>query len=322
MHDTKLQSGSAITDEKVDPPPGALEEPVERVFLSPRVVDAAAYAEFAESLRHLLTDAAQRHESLGQAVRETEGVVEQLRTIATQAGKKLNPAVKLIPTIDQKLKQAEEALERANATMTSLEHDNKTRLDEAAARARTAIDALVCELERKTEAASARLAAMLEERDAAASMAMGQAIEIATTEARSDEIEEVETRVARALERADAAAAMAEAAEQQAEAAEARLAAAEAQLRAIDQRGREIADGASRALAMFDEELASRMRKMHEAMEQIRDAPVVCAAQSGPVADMTNGEDPLAAEVKPGRVVGKSRGAGAPGYVRIDRPLA
>lgn len=394
MHETIRQSGLAEARHHDDHSTGSPDAAVEEVFLSPRVVDAAAFAEFAQSLRHLLVEAAQGRERLGQAIDETDSVVERLRGIASQAGEKLRPAVRLIPTIDQKLKQAEEALERASAaaevaertageaaraataesvvalreaqeaheataerasglegslreaieraeaTVAALDEESKTRAAEATERAQAAMDGLVAELDGKIEAASARLAAMLEERDAAAAMAMGRAIEIASDE--QDTVgEKLESRVSQALDRAEAAAARAEAAEQQAAAAEARLSAAEGQLRAIDQRGREIADGASRALAMFDKEITSRMHALLEAMDRL--GPPVDAPAETPV-DMpepppaapaparrpgaeVRAVEPHAPEVQPERSPVASRmpdgrSAESRGYVRIDRPLA
>ncbi|QKK07390.1 MAG: hypothetical protein HND58_03970 [Planctomycetota bacterium] len=236
MHETIPQRELAGARQHDDRATGSPEDAVEAVFLSPRVVDAAAFSEFAQSLRHLLVEAAEGRERLGRAIEETDGVVERLRGVASQAGEKLRPAVRLIPTIDQKLKQAEEALERASAaaevaertageaarardggergcgsarrskptrprpratgledslrqaieraeaTVASLGEESRTRVDEATGRARSAMDALVAELDGKIEAASERLAAMLEERDAAAATAMGRAIEIASDE--------------------------------------------------------------------------------------------------------------------------------------------
>ena len=86
---------------------------VEEAFLSPRVVDAATLSEFAESMRGLLRGAASQHEQLREAMAAGETVAQTLTETASKASRKLRPAVKLIPTIDQKLAQAEEALSRA-----------------------------------------------------------------------------------------------------------------------------------------------------------------------------------------------------------------
>ncbi len=335
----------------------------EEVFLSPRVVDAATYAEFAESLRGLLAEADRGREALRQAVGETEGVVKRLDETATQAGDKLRPAVRLIPTIDQKLKQAEDALERAAeaagiaeqtashvATAAAAEsltalQEAQTALDTAAERARSiegklgqaaeraemAVEALdreckerlefasehaqgvlgtlVAELDARAEEAIGRLTALLDERKTAAEAAMGEAIEI-ESEAQDGVSEMVASRAAEVLELAEAAASRAEAAQRQATAAEARLRAAEEQLRTIDQRGREIAEGASRALEMFDQELSTRMHAVRETIEQLVQVSEATSTSPTPPGPRP---DTHAAEVKP---TTESRG-----YVRIDRPV-
>jgi DNA repair exonuclease SbcCD ATPase subunit len=87
---------------------------IEETFLSPRVVDGALLREFADSLRVLLSHAAAQRDLLRAAVTEGRSVADTLNDTASKAGEKLRPVVKLIPTIDQKLAQAEEALTRAN----------------------------------------------------------------------------------------------------------------------------------------------------------------------------------------------------------------
>ncbi len=86
---------------------------VEEAFLSPRVVDAATLSEFAGSLGELIRRAAEQREHLRRTVAEGENVAATLRDATGQAGEKLRPALKLIPTIDQKLAQAEQAMSRA-----------------------------------------------------------------------------------------------------------------------------------------------------------------------------------------------------------------
>ena len=152
MHETIPQRGSADARQRDDRATGSPEDAVEAVFLSPRVVDAAAFAEFAQSLRYLLAEAAAGRERLGRAIEESDGVVERLRGVASQAGEKLRPAVRLIPTIDQKLKQAEEALERASAAAEVAE-----RTAGEAARAATAESVVALrEAQQAHEAAAAR----------------------------------------------------------------------------------------------------------------------------------------------------------------------
>jgi hypothetical protein len=91
----------------------AADQVVEQTFLSPRVVDAATLAEFGESLSELLRRAAEQRELLRLTVTEGENVSATLRDTTGQAAEKLRPALKLLPTIEQKLAQADQAVTRA-----------------------------------------------------------------------------------------------------------------------------------------------------------------------------------------------------------------
>ena len=97
------------------------ERVVDEVFLSPRVVDSATFAEFAESLGELLRRAAEQREHLRRTVAEGESVASTLRDSTSQATEKLRPAAKLVPAIDQKLSLVEEMLVRADEATRSLE---------------------------------------------------------------------------------------------------------------------------------------------------------------------------------------------------------
>ncbi|MCC7388452.1 MAG: hypothetical protein IT431_06750 [Phycisphaerales bacterium] len=102
-------------------PPLTASQLIEETFLSPRVVDGALLREFADSLRVLLSQAAAQRDLLRSAVAEGRSVADTLNDTASKAGEKLRPVVKLIPTIDQKLAQAEDALTRANDAAASAE---------------------------------------------------------------------------------------------------------------------------------------------------------------------------------------------------------
>lgn len=406
-------------------------EVLEEVFLSPRVVDAALLSEFAESLREMLEGAAAEREQLRAAVTAGESVAETLNQTAAKAGEKLRPAVKLLPTIDQKLAQAEaalaradEAAQRAEATagqaakteaeeaaraavreaneegaavlreaqaafeatlertrqlegrlgqltqraelaIEALETECKGRLDNATRHAQDVLGTMVAEVDARAEEAIARLTALVEDRRAAAEAAVGESIEIGTpadgntpegtpaeTGATSAEAmaaareahadietliaaikartlrmaDELEAHADEAARRVAGATEQARTTERMATTAEKRLAVAQDQLRLIDERGREIAAGASQALVAFDEELASRMHAVREMMEQLaamtdRNAPAVAEQEPDALGKTQT------AEVKPGgegtKASDEPKGpVGEPkGFVRIDRPV-
>ena len=407
---------------------------IEETFLSPRVVDGALLSEFAESLRGLLGQAAAQREQLRTAVTQGEAVAQSLTDTANKAGEKLRPAVKLIPTIDQKLAQAEEALTRATKAAASAEHaageaartataegavalrqarqsfdtalerarDLEARLGQLTERAEMAVEALdtecrsrlntatkhaqdvlgtlVAELDARAEEAIGRLTALLDERRAAAEAAVSEVIEIgrtaetdpmggpppsetppaaphpaetpaaaaslgAATAAAAEACADIETLIesiksraeatseqladhaARAMQRAEEATRKAAQAEELARVAGARLEVAQEQLRLIDERGREIAAGASQALAAFDAELTGRMHAVREMMEQLasvtdRREPTRTPSQQ-PHATPTptpeikpTGETPQLVRID--RPAGESdAGAGLPGRLRF-----
>ena len=388
----------------------AANQVIEETFLSPRVVDSALLSEFAESLRALLGQAAVQGEQLRTAVTQGEAVAQSLTDTATKAGEKLRPAVKLIPTIDQKLARAEEALARASEAAASaelaageaartasaegavalrraqqafdtaleraryvearlgqltegaemaveaLDAECRSRLNTATKHAQDVLGTLVAELDARAEEAIGRLNALLDERWAAAGAAVSGVIEIAgtapmgenplaesppgephpaaaslgaaaaaTAEAQADIetlIQSIKSRAetigeqladhaARAMQRAEEATRKAAQAGELARVADARLEVAQEQLRLIDERGREIAAGASQALAAFDAELTGRIHAVHEMMEQLagvtdRREPTHTAGQQPPATPTPT------PEIKP---LGET-----PQLIRIDRP--
>ncbi|MBK7404075.1 MAG: hypothetical protein IPJ41_05455 [Phycisphaerales bacterium] len=94
---------------------------VEEAFLSPRVVDSATLAEFAESLGELLRRAAEQREHLRRTVAEGESVASNLRDATSQATEKLRPAAKLMPALEQRLSQAEQLIKTAGDAAGTLE---------------------------------------------------------------------------------------------------------------------------------------------------------------------------------------------------------
>ncbi|HZW09800.1 MAG TPA: hypothetical protein VFF69_07845 [Phycisphaerales bacterium] len=130
----------------------AAQQAVEQAFLSPRVVDAATLAEFGESMRELIRHAAEQRELLRLTLAESGTVSATLREASAQATEKLRPAAKLVPTIDHKLAQAEQALARAAQAIEAAERAAgqaaKTAADEGVAAVRGAHRALDEAMER------------------------------------------------------------------------------------------------------------------------------------------------------------------------------
>lgn len=357
--------------------PDAAAALAEDVFLSPRVVDEAALREFGEALRSLLEEAARGRESLREAVERSEGVVGRLSETANEAAGRLRPATKLVGAIEQRVREAEEALskagdasrvasqaaaeaervageaaraataesmqalreartsleeaaaragkiesrlgqaaERAEMAVEALERECRSRLEAAAGHAQDVLGTMVAEVDARAEEAIERLTALLEERRQAAEAAVGGAIEVDGPGQDSGN-GGAEARTDRASEAAQEALRRAEEAERRAAEAEARLDAATERLEAIDRRGREIAEGASQALAMFDQELSGRMRAVREMMEQLARV----SGEPGPQTGVRPGAGLAGADqcgvVQPG---GSQPGGEGRRFIRVDRP--
>ena len=108
-----------------------LESTLEQVFISPRVVDERAYDELAGSLRSLMKDAAGQSRALVSTTTEVKLLGDQLREATSQLQAKVETAVRVIPTLDQRVAKAEALLEVTGKELAS----KVTAMQEAAARA-------------------------------------------------------------------------------------------------------------------------------------------------------------------------------------------
>lgn len=80
---------------------------IDEVFLSPRILDRHAFDDYAESLRTLIKDASGQGESLRTATSGVEELREGLRDATGELGKRLEAAIKVLPTLEQHVKTAE-----------------------------------------------------------------------------------------------------------------------------------------------------------------------------------------------------------------------
>jgi hypothetical protein len=108
-----------------------LDSTLEQVFLSPRVVDERAYEELAGSLRALMKDAAGQSRALVSTTTEVKLLGDQLREATGQLEAKVQTAVRVIPTLDQRVAKAEALLEVTGKELAS----KVAAMQEAAARA-------------------------------------------------------------------------------------------------------------------------------------------------------------------------------------------
>ena len=98
-----------------------VEHPEDEVFLSPRVVDQRAFEEFSGALKTLVRDAAQQKAALESSSVEVKELGQQLRDATKELQAKVETAVRVVPTLDQRVARAEEAASRAEAQLAERE---------------------------------------------------------------------------------------------------------------------------------------------------------------------------------------------------------
>lgn len=94
---------------------------LDEVFLTPRVVDHAAFVEYAEGLERLIRDASAEARRLGDAKSDIASTVDATGRAGRELAKKLELASKILGAIDQRAKQAEGALARADERLAKAE---------------------------------------------------------------------------------------------------------------------------------------------------------------------------------------------------------
>lgn len=133
-------------------PKPAPEQPAPEIFLSPRVVDAAAFEQFAGALRSLVGQATEHEQALQGRLSRSEAVLRQLTQAAPAVESKLSLATGTISTIDQRLDELHARVEQELTRLSAAERDGAGGLD----RLDRAINDRVAE-------AQTRLAAMVEQ---------------------------------------------------------------------------------------------------------------------------------------------------------------
>jgi len=101
------------------PPPPAntdLDEALDRVFLTPRVVDQRTFDELAGSLRSVAKDAIAQARALAATTGEVKLLGNHLSQATQDLDQRVQTAVRVIPTLDQRIQRAEQLLEQATAT--------------------------------------------------------------------------------------------------------------------------------------------------------------------------------------------------------------
>jgi len=111
-------SSSQVPDAIVINPPDALdrtlEEAVERAFISPRVVDQAAFDSLAGTLRKLTTDAQTQARTLSTTSVQMGHMQESVRGLIKDLQGRIDGALKALPTLDTRISRTQALLDRVS----------------------------------------------------------------------------------------------------------------------------------------------------------------------------------------------------------------
>jgi len=90
------------------PPLETIEDRLNQVFISPRVVDQRAFEDLSSTLRGLMKDAVGQNRVLMGTTGEMKNLTEQLRFTGGELQERIDSARKIMPTVDQRLAKAEQ----------------------------------------------------------------------------------------------------------------------------------------------------------------------------------------------------------------------
>lgn len=113
------------------------------IFLSPRVVDQRSFEEFSTLLKALVKDAANQSRTLATTTGEVRSLSQQLREATKELQARVETAVRVVPTLDQRVARAEQVLDRATTELTTREQSIRDLVSKEASLDRAALQRLV-----------------------------------------------------------------------------------------------------------------------------------------------------------------------------------
>ncbi|QQS08250.1 MAG: hypothetical protein IPK69_09610 [Phycisphaerales bacterium] len=97
------------------------EDLARQLFVSPRVVDHRSFDELAGALRAIVTEAVNQSRSLASVSAEVREIDTRLRDAGRDMQTRVETAVRVIPTLDQRVQKAEESITRATKDLAQKE---------------------------------------------------------------------------------------------------------------------------------------------------------------------------------------------------------
>lgn len=141
-----------------------LESAVERAFLSPRVVDQAAFDSLAGTLRKLTADAQGQARSLASTSAQMGHLQESVRGLIKDLQTRIDHALKALPTLDTRISRTQALLDRVSneTALTKARELRDSIIQEIASQRETLVrDALTLALDGAKEKFAADLQAMV-----------------------------------------------------------------------------------------------------------------------------------------------------------------
>lgn len=93
----------------------------EQIFVTPRIVDQKTFEQFSETLKGIVRDAAGQSRTLLAATTEVKSLGDHLRTASKELQGRVETAVRVIPTIDQRVQRAEVLADQISKDLTAKE---------------------------------------------------------------------------------------------------------------------------------------------------------------------------------------------------------
>lgn len=93
----------------------------DQIFVTPRIVDQKSFEQFSETLKGIVRDAAGQSRTLLAATTEVKSLGDHLRTASKELQGRVETAVRVIPTIDQRIQRADSLVEQITKDLSSKE---------------------------------------------------------------------------------------------------------------------------------------------------------------------------------------------------------
>ena len=90
-----------------------IDDVLDRVFVSPRIVDQTVFEDWSARLRQLLSEMSSHQKTAAGAAADLRGLESQIKEATRALQQKMDTAIKIVPTIDQRIARAEDAITAA-----------------------------------------------------------------------------------------------------------------------------------------------------------------------------------------------------------------